>query len=145
MEWIIGLGGGLAATLAIAILALLSNKWSGARLDRVMATAVTDKKELADKNDELTADRDAAREAERILNDNQRELLMEIADLKTSNQTLAARVAAAEKAHHDLERVLQDHPGALPAALRDAVERLRAQIEAGKAVPAAPAGGNPSG
>lgn len=144
-ELLIGIAIAGALALGIFIPSYFLLRKSGDRLDASIASGKAREKELVESLDLVTADRDAAREAERILHDNQRELLTEIAEHKLSNQTLAARLVASEKAFDDLVANLKNNPGALPAAVHGAIERLRAQVSAARQAAATAAGRDSGG
>jgi len=134
----------IAAVVAVVqIPNFLLLRSSGTRLDQAITRGNTREKELVEQLDETAADRDAAREAEKILHDNQGHLLAELEEHKRSNTVLAQRLVLAKKAHDDLLVLLQNNPGAIPAAVRGAVERLREAMSAAGQAPPAPAGDRP--
>src|SRR5574338_676260 len=138
LELAIGLGAGLAGVLAVVFVFAGLLKSSGTRLDHATSRADALDKE----NDALATKLDDADERGDILEHNNGELLKEIATTKQTLQQTEASLASVKASHDDLVRTLAEHPGALPALVRDALERLRSQVSAaGQAAP----GGDPNG
>lgn len=134
---LIGLAIGVGGELATVILFFVLLRSSGERADRATTRGDAREKELALELDETKADRDAAREAEKILHDNQAALFAELADLRTGKASAEARLASVTKDRDDLVQLLHDQPGALPDAVRLAANRLRALVSGSAAVPPA--------
>ena len=138
LELAIGLGAGLAGVLTVVLVFAGLLKSSGARLDGQLKRANDLDQECSVLNKKL-GDAD---ERGDILEHNNGELLKEIATTKQTLQQTEATLASVKASHDDLVRTLAEHPGALPALVRDALERLRAQVStAGQAAP----GGDPNG
>lgn len=135
---LIGLAIGMGGAVVLSILSFILIRSTQASRDAALARANRREDDAESRQDVILADRDAAREAEKILHDNQQSLLEELAELKTKNAAQEAQIAALEATTNDLFRVLKDHPGALPTALVLAADRLRAQLSAsGEAASAA--------
>lgn len=139
-EILIGLAMGMGGAVVLSVLSFILIRTISSSRDAAIARANKREDEHEDREDLLIAERDSAREGEKILHDNQVSLLAEIGELKTENASLAASKAAAEKATHDLLRAVQDNPGTLAPALVVAAQRLREQLSPGdKAAPSAAA------
>ena len=134
VELAIGLGaaaGGILATVILFFVLLRGEQSSRSRAD--------DRADAAEKTrDALRTELASSDERGDVLEQNQGELLKEIAALKPSNHTTEAELASVKASHDDLVRTLADHPGALPPLVRSALDRLRAQVS--PAAEAAPAG-----
>lgn len=140
---LIGLAIGAGSLIAVVVLGFILLRSSLSQTERARARLDKRDDEHEKRVELLVTDRDTARENEKILHDNQRELLRELGILKTEHAQQAAKLAAAEKHADDLERILADHPGALADALHVAARRLRDALTAREAMPAGPAGADP--
>jgi chromosome segregation ATPase len=137
--WIIGLGGGLLATAAVAITALLVIRDGQKQSERTDTRA----NELAKRLDEEIAKSGALEKGAYVLNTNISELKRELATKSDTIAELGARVASVEKARADLANVLKQNPGAVTAALSLAFDELRKTLSHAQAAAGA-ATGDPS-
>lgn len=133
MNWLaVGLGGGLAGVVLVAITAFILDLKLVRKDDTDAARATAAELELKTANEAIAINEKSIAA-----------LKTENSDLTSKNDSLAARAAASEKQYNDLlASVEANAPGALPDALRNELERLRA-LSAGPTP--APTGDPPGG